>query len=318
VTTQTDLASLDQQLAWAQEWQAEVAASPTAANIACMNTYLKAAKTFADALGVDLAPPVVTPPPATGPVQPSIAKTLGFNTLHLDDRFADLSNFNEFYGPGVRWDDRGADPSPDSGSNDPKTSNDVALYTDGQVALQPGGGVQLRAQSGVPAWAQALGYQWSSGCLTSKQPLPGQFVVRVRAKRSAGSGSNWDADWFLPSNSSQEFDGFEGNWPGNQPALQGHSKIFAGAAPEAVWPAGVDLSADFHNYDYLFVPGATGQVGVYLDDKQVWHEVLALVEEAYYLFLQLQIASQQTQQWHLTGGAGPFVLSYQEVQVWTL
>ena len=285
MSTQTDLAALQSDLAYAAAFIAD-------------------AQTKAIALGVDIGPP--PPPPSGMPAPP------GYKTLVWDDTFANLNNWNTFYGPGVRWDNHGALPVPYSGGNMPG-SNDIAVYSPNQIVL--GGGVTLHAVPGSQFTNQ--GYTWTSGCLTTKNPLPSTgWYVQLRAKRPNTSAGMWPADWFLPNNSSQELDGYEGGWPGSNPNQQGHSDTFASSGEvQAVWQTGVDMSAGFHVYGYQYVPSSG--FTVFFDGKQVYRYNGNLSPQAYYLFLQLQVAAPSTAGWHTTGGNTPQSSQYQEVQVWT-
>ena len=274
-----------------------------------------AAKLLSDlnTIATDLALLVPTPPtpPSGGMPAPP-----GFTTKVLDDAFVNLNNWNTFYGPGVRWDNHGQLPAPYSGGNMPG-ANDVALYSPSQIAL--GGGVTLKATPGGGPFA-SQGYTWQSGCLTSKVPMPsGEWFVQVNAKMPDTSAGMWPALWFLPGNGAQEFDGYEGGWPGASPNQQGHSDIFAASGQQQnVWStAGVDLSAGFHRYGFQFRPGSPGMVAVYLDGPVRWNKSVNLSQQAYYLFLQLQVAAPQTSGWHTTGGTTPQSMEIAEVQIWT-
>jgi beta-glucanase (GH16 family) len=287
------------------------------ADLATLTAQINAASAGAQKLVSDLAVIVADLNPGpTPPVPPSgMPAPPGFKTLVLDDTFANLANWNEFYGPGVRWDNRGNLPAPYSGGNQPG-SNDVAFYGPGQVTLGPNGVTLTAVQS---AQFQSQGYAWASGCLTSKTPMPnGEWFVQVNAKMPDTSAGMWPALWFLPANSTQEYDGYEGGWLGASPNEQGHSDIFAASGQQQnVWSAGVDLSADFHRYGFQFVPGSPGMVAVYLDGPVRWNKSVNLSQEAYYLFLQLQVAGPSTAGWHTTRGQVPGSMEIAEVQIWT-
>ena len=245
---------------------------------------------------------------------PTMSAPPGYKTLWLDDHFTTLANWNTFYGPGVRWDNRGALPAPFSGGNMP--GNDVALYNPSQVSV--GDGLTLHAQpySGVYS---GQGYSWLSGCVTTKNPLPATgWYVQVNAKRPDCSAGMWPADWFLPANSTQELDGYEGGWPGSNPNQQGHSDTFAASGEvQAVWQTGVDMSAAYHVYGYRFIPGSADSFTVFFDGKQVYQYSGNLSKQAYYLFEQLQVAAPSTAGWHTTGGTSPGFMDVAEIQVWT-
>ncbi len=144
----------------------------------------------------------------------------------LDDQFANLDNWNTFYGPGTRWNNLGNLPSPYSGFNQPN-SYDMAYYSPSQDVLMPGGGVSLNATPNSQFSSQ--GYSWVSGVLTSKNPLPsGGWYVQVRAQLPDTTDGYWPAIWALPNNSAQELDGDEGGSlpSAATPNTAGHSDTF--------------------------------------------------------------------------------------------
>jgi hypothetical protein len=266
-------------------------------------------------IATDLALLVPTPPtpPSGGMTAPP-----GFTHLVLDDTFANLNNWNTFYGPGVRWDNHGALPAPYSGGNMPG-ANDAALYSPAFIVVGgPGGGVTLKATPGGGPFA-SQGYTWQSGCLTSKAPMPGgEWYVQIKAKRPDTSAGMWPADWFLPANDAQELDGYEGGFTPGNANQQGHSTVFAATGTSGnIWQTGVDLSAAFHVYGYHFKSGPAGGFTIYFDGRTMWQYLGNLTQQAYYLFLQLQVAAPQTSSWHTTGGTTPQSSEYAEVQIWT-
>jgi hypothetical protein len=249
--------------------------------------------------------------PSTGTMPPPAGYTAAQRIF--EDEFAgtalDLSKWNTFYGPGVRWDNRGALPAPYSGGNTPLTT-DVALYNPSQVVVN--NGLSLNAIPGSPI----APYTWLSGVITTKAPLPSSgWYVQVKAKRPDTSAGMWPADWFLPANDAQELDGYEGGWPGSSPNQQGHSDVFAAAGQDqSVWVTGVDLSAGFHVYGYHFAPGSG--FDVYVDGVHRFGHTGALSPQGYFLFLQLQVAGPQTSGWHTTGGNKPGTMQVAEVQIY--
>ena len=259
-----------------------------------------------------------TDPPATPSSSGEMAAPAGFSAsdMVLDDQFANLDNWNTYYGPGTRWNNLGNLPSPYSGGNQPD-SNDMAFYSPTQDVLMSGGGVALEATPNSQFSSQ--GYSWESGVLTSKNPLPsGGWYVQVRAQMPDTSAGFWPAIWALPSNSAQELDGFEGGWPGSSPNEQGHSDTFASSGQiQQVWPtpSGVDISSGYNTYGFQYIPG-TG-MRFYFNGTQVYSSSADLSTEDYYLFLQLQVASSQTSGWHTTGGTTPGSMQIAEVQVYS-
>ena len=234
----------------------------------------------------------------------------------LDDQFANLDNWNTYYGPGTRWNNLGNLPSPYSGSNQPN-SNDMAFYSPTQDVLMSGGGVSLNATPSSQFSSQ--GYSWESGVLTSKNPLPsGGWYVQVEAQMPDTSAGFWPAIWALPSSSAQELDGFEGGWPGSSPNEQGHSDTFASSGQiQQVWstPGGTNVSSGYNVYGFQYIPG-TG-MRFYFNGTQVYSSSANLSPENYYLFLELQVAAAQTSGWHTIGGSSPGSMKIAEVQVYS-
>ena len=258
--------------------ETQAALAVAQADLATLTTDVNAASSAAaklvtdlNTIATDLASLVPTPPspPTTMPAPP------GFTTKVLDDTFANLNNWNTFYGPGVRWDNNGKLLAPYSGGNMPG-ANDVALYSPSQIVVGPNG-VSLNAIPGGGPYV-SQGYTWQSGCLTSKSPMPnGGWYVQVKAKRPDTAHGMWPADWFLPANNAQELDGFEGGWPSSNPNAQGHSAIDLPPWTQNVWPAGVDMSAGFHVYGYQFQPGLA--FTVFFDGKQVYRFAGVLTQQ---------------------------------------
>ena len=234
----------------------------------------------------------------------------------LEDQFANLSNWNTYFGPGTPWQNKGRLPSPYSGGNQPD-DNDMAYYSPTQDVLMSGGGVSLEATPNSQFSSQ--GYTWESGVLTSKNPLPSTgWYVQVKAQMPDTSAGFWPAIWALPSSSAQELDGFEGGWPGTSPNEQGHSDTFASSGQiQQVWPTpgGVNVSSGYNTYGFQYIPG-TG-MRFYFNGTEVYSSSADLVPESYYLFLQLQVAAAQTSGWHTTGGTTPGSMQIAEVQVYS-
>jgi hypothetical protein len=259
-----------------------------------------------------------TDPPAAPNSSGEMAAPAGYSASNmvLDDQFANLNNWNTYYGPGTPWQNRGDLPSPYSGGNQPD-SNDMAYYSPTQDVLMAGGGVSLNATPNNQFSSQ--GYTWESGVLTSKNPLPsGGWYVQVKAQMPDTSAGFWPAIWALPSSSAQELDGFEGGWPGSSPNEQGHSDTFASSGQiQQVWstPGGANVSSGYNTYGFQYIPG-TG-MRFYFNGTQVYSSSADLATENYYLFLQLQVASSQTSGWHTTGGSGTGSMKIAEVQVYS-
>jgi hypothetical protein len=275
--------------------------------------------------GMSLSEPVVgaalsilSSPSSSSVPQGSMAAPAGFSASDkvLDDQFANLDNWNTYYGPGTRWNNEGNLPSPYSGGNQPD-SNDMAFYSPTQDVLMSGGGVSLEATPNNQFSSQ--GYSWESGVLTSKNPLPsGGWYVQVRAQMPDTSAGFWPAIWALPSSSAQELDGFEGGWPGSSPNEQGHSDTFASSGQiQQVWstPGGANVSSGYNTYGFQYIPG-TG-MRFYFNGTQVYSSSADLSTQSYYLFLQLQVASSGTSGWHTIGGSTPGSMQIAEVQVYS-
>jgi hypothetical protein len=260
-----------------------------------------------------LTPTPPPPPPTTMPAPP------GYTHLWLEETFPgpalDRTKWNPWYGPGVRWDVKNLGAPYSSGG-----SNQAAYWSPAQITLN--NGLALTARRTVPGDVGYGKLPWVSGCITTAQPLPSTgCYVQVKARRCDSASGMWPADWLLPNSSEQELDGYEGGWPGANPNQQGHSDTFFGSGQvQAVWQAGVDLTAADHVYGYQFIPGNPGTFSTYFDGKLVRPSTGALSPEAYYLFLQLQVYSGGSGQWHteVTGATpNPSLSLYSEVQIWT-
>ena len=239
--------------------------------------------------------------------------------ITLDDQFTGTSlntnNWNTFYGPGTRWDDLGSLASPYSGGNG--AGNDVAVYNPSQDTVN--NGLTITAQRNNGAYSN-LGYTWLSGVITSKSTMPtGGWYVQVKAQMPDTSQGMWPAIWALPGSSAQELDGYEGGWPGSSPNQQGHSDTFAsGGEIQQVWstPGGANLSNSYHIYGFKYIPGSG--MTFYFDGTQVYHSSTNLSQQAYYLFIQLQVAGSSTGGWHtVTNSSTPTSsMKVAEVQIY--
>ena len=93
----------------------------------------------------------------------------------LEDQFANLNNWNTYYGPGTPWQNRGKLPSPYSGGNQPN-SNDMAYYSPTQDVLMSGGGVSLEATPNNQFSSQ--GYTLGERRAHLEEPAAEQWLVR--------------------------------------------------------------------------------------------------------------------------------------------
>ena len=328
--TAGDLATLNAQLATAAgsaataEQQVAAGTPSIWASIATMFA-IGDAQDATEQLGADLFPPTPAPPTTTSTTTTTTAPSSqmsppsGFTSSEkvLEDTFANLNNWNTFYGPGTPWNDRGDLTNGVTGGNQPG-SLDQCFYTATQDVLTPAG-VSLED---IPSTLESsLGYTEQCGVLTSKNPLPaGGWYVQVRAEMPDSSAGDWPAIWALPSSSAQELDGYEGGWPGSQPNEQGHSDTFASSGQiQQVWPTpgSVNLSTGYNVFGFQYVPG-TG-MRFYVNGTQVYSSSANLATESYYLFLQNQVATTATNGWHTTGGSGQTSSSMKiaEVQVYS-
>ena len=165
------------------------------------------------------------------------------------------------------------------------------------------------------------GFDWVSGAVTSKNPLPSTgWYVQIRAEMPDSSDGMWPALWFLPASSAQEFDGFEGGWTGSSPNEQGHSDLFASSGQQQdVWSTGgAALNAGYNTYGFQYIPGQS--VTAYLNGKQVYQASGSVASEAYYLIIELQVASSSTSGWHTSLSSStpnPSTMNIAEVQIYS-
>jgi hypothetical protein len=295
------------------------ATPPASMDVAEVQAY--SASTTSTTSGSTTSTTSTTTTTSTTSTQPATAMSAppGYSAaqLTLDDTFKNLSNWNEFYGPGTRWDDFGQLPAPWSGGNTP-LSTDIAIYNPSQDVLLPGGGVELNTVPYNGTYA-SMGYEWLSGVLTSKNTLPANgWYVQVRAQMPNTSEGMWPGIWALPSSSAQELDGFEGGWLGTSPNTQGHSDTFApGGQIQQVWPTpnGLNLTSESNVYGFQYLPG-TG-MRFFVNGHQVYSSSADLSPEGYYLFLQTQVAGPQTSGYHTTGGTTSASMKIAEVQIYS-
>ena len=165
------------------------------------------------------------------------------------------------------------------------------------------------------------GFKWVSGVITSNFTLPSSgWYVQIRAQMPDTSDGMWPALWFLPSNSDQEFDGFEGGWTGNANE-QGHSDLFlASGQQQEVWSTGgTDITSGYNTYGFQYIPGKS--VTIYFNGKQAYQvSSSSVLSEAYYMLLELQVASSSSSGWHTalsTSTPSPSNMNISEVQVYS-
>jgi hypothetical protein len=219
--------------------------------------------------------------------------------MTVDDTFSgtslDSSDWTPQVAPGSVWNDEDL-PAGDSSAG----SNQAAYWTPGQVSVD--NGLTLTARQTIPSDAgSSKGFNWVSGAITSKFTLPSTgWYVQIRAQMPDTSDGMWPALWFLPSSSAQEFDGLEGGWPGSSPNEQGHSDLFdSSGQDQAVWPTpgGTDITSGYNTYGFRYIPGQSATV--YFNGQQVYQDSDSNISsEAYYLIIELQVASSATSGWH--------------------
>jgi hypothetical protein len=263
------------------------------------------------------APPTTTTAPAGVMAPPS-----GYTSSQMtfDDTFSgsslNTSNWTPSLAPGSTWNDESL-PSGDSSAG----SNQAAYWAPSQATVDNGLTLAARQTTSADA-GYSKGFKWVSGVITSKFTLPTSgWYVQIRAKMPDTSDGMWPALWFLPSNSAQEFDGYEGGWPGSSPNDQGHSDLFLGSGQQQnVWSTGgTDITSGYNTYGFEYVPGKS--VTVYLNGKQVDQvSSSSVASEAYYLLIELQVASSNTSGWHTSLSSStpsPSNMSISEVQVYS-
>ena len=239
--------------------------------------------------------------------------------MTFDDTFSGSSldpNWTPELAPGSVWNDESL-PSGDSSAG----SNQAAYWAPSQATVDNGLTLSARQTTSADA-GYSKGFNWVSGVVSSKFTLPTSgWYVQIRAKMPDTSDGMWPALWFLPSNSAQEFDGYEGGWPGSSPNDQGHTDLFLGSGQQQnVWSSGgTDITAGYNTYGFEYVPGKS--VTVYLNGKQVDQvSSSSVASEAYYLLIELQVASSATSGWHTalsSSTPSPSNMSISEVQVYS-
>ena len=151
---------------------------------------------------------------------------------HLLGHVGNSSNWNTEVDPGTVWDN--ADFG--SGYSTGGKTNEAAYFSSAQASV--GNGLTLTARQTTSSdVGYSKGFDWVSGAVTSKNPLPSTgWYVQISAEMPDTSDGMWPALWFLPASSAQEFDGFEGGWRGLEPQRAGPHRPLRhlGPAPKRV------------------------------------------------------------------------------------
>jgi Glycosyl hydrolases family 16 len=269
--------------------------------------------------------PASAPSPAATPSAAGMSAPPGFTTKIFEDAFngtsLDTSLWHTYLqANGQVWNDVGTLPLPYSGSNAGQAN--VAMFSPAQVSVD--NGVTLTAQRNTNQWAGT--YPWISGVLTTggKFELPSDkaWYVQVKAQMPDQSQGMWPAIWFMPGvagTPTNEFDGYEGGWPGGNPNEIEHSDFFADQGQvQQAYNVGADVTAGYHVYGFAFKPG--NSVTAYFDGRQVWQASGVTVNgEPYEIIIELQVAGAHTSGWHTVtnGGTPPSSMRIAEVQAYT-
>ena len=258
-----------------------------------------------------------TPAVSSGEMAPPAGYTT--SQMYFDDQFAgtslNTSNWTPELAPGGPWDDEGLGAPYTSGG-----PYQAAYWGPAQVTVD--NGVTLTARHTTSSdVGYSKGFKWVSGVITSNFTLPSSgWYVQIRAQMPDTSDGMWPALWFLPSNSDQEFDGFEGGWTGNANE-QGHSDLFlASGQQQEVWSTGgTDITSGYNTYGFQYIPGKS--VTIYFNGKQAYQvSSSSVLSEAYYMLLELQVASSSSSGWHTalsTSTPSPSNMNISEVQVYS-
>jgi hypothetical protein len=269
--------------------------------------------------------PTPTQSPAPTPSQGGMSAPPGFTTKIFEDAFNGTSLNTSLWDTylqanGQVWNDVGTLPLPYSGSNAGQPN--VAMFSPAQVSVD--NGVTLTAQRNTNQWAGT--YPWISGVLTTggKFELPSDkaWYVQVKAQMPDQSQGMWPAIWFMPGvagTPTNEFDGYEGGWPGGNPNEIEHTDFFADQGQvQQAYNVGADVTAGYHVYGFAFKPG--NSVTAYFDGRQVWQASGVTVNgQPYEIIIELQVAGAQTSGWHTVtnGGTPPSSMRIAEVQAYT-
>ncbi len=252
--------------------------------------------------------------PSPSQSNPAISTPPGYTSQQLifDDRFAgtslDTTKWTTYLGAqGIVWNNHDTIPSPYSAPNVPGFGGEAAMFGPSQVSVD--NGLTLTAQRNTNQYAKT--YPWISGVVTTegKVSLPSTgWYVQVKAKMSDMTAGMWPAIWFMPDTKTStvpEIDLFEGGWRSANPNEIMHSD-YGGSATQysgyrdIVYDTGSDLSAGYHVYGIQYIPNVA--VKYFLDGNLMFEQVESdkggVVAGTYELLLELQVASQQTSNWH--------------------
>ena len=269
--------------------------------------------------------PVTTPAPTPALSPGGMSAPPGFTTKIFEDAFNGTSLNNSLWDTylqanGQVWSNFGTLPLPYSGSNAGEPN--VAMFSPAQVSVD--NGVTLTAQRNTNQWAGT--YPWISGVLTTggKFELPSDkpWYVQVKAQMPDQSQGMWPAIWFLPGvagTPTNEFDGYEGGWPGGNPNEIEHTDFWADQGQvQQAYNVGADVTAGYHVYGFAFKPG--NSVTAYFDGRQVWQASGVTVNgQPYEIIIELQVADAHDSGWHTVtnGGTPPSSMRIAEVQAYT-
>ena len=239
-----------------------------------------------------------------------MAPPTGYSASQMifDDQFSGTSLNSSNWSPQLgdedsTWDDGGKIAAPFSGPSTPVTKEE-AMFGPSQVSVD--NGLTLTATRNTNSYSST--YPWISGVVTTdgKFTLPtAGWYVQVRAKMPNQSQGMWPAIWFLcgtKCSDNNEFDGYEGGWPGFEPDEIMHSVYFADQGQQGGQPydVGSDVTSGYNTYGFQFVPGQS--ITVYFNGKQVWQLLassgITIAGEPYEIILSLQVASAKTSSWH--------------------
>jgi hypothetical protein len=252
----------------------------------------------------------------------SMTPPAGYSATQMtfDDTFSGSSldtNWTPELAPGAVWNDESL-PSGDSSAG----SNQAAYWAPSQATVD--NGLTLSARPTISSDVGfAKGFGWVSGTVTSNFTLPSTgWYVQIEAQMPDTSDGMWPALWFLPKSSAQEFDGLEGGWKGSNPNEQGHSDLFLGSGQQQdVWstPGGTNITAGYNTYGFQYIPGQS--VTTYFNGQKVYSVNSSSVSaQAYYLIIELQVASSSTSGWHTalsSSTPNPSNMNISEVQVYS-
>ena len=261
-----------------------------------------------------------TTPPSSSSGEMAAPAGYTASQMFFDDTFSgtslNSSNWTPEVDPGSVWDYLNLGAGYSTGGK----TNEAAYFSPAQASVDNGLTLTARQTTSSDV-GSSKGFSWVSGVVTSNFTLPSTgWYVQISAKMPDTSDGMWPALWFLPANSDQEFDGFEGGWLGSSPNEQGHSDLFASSGQQQeVWSTGgTDITAGYNTYGLQYIPGQS--VTAYLNGKRVYQASGRLASEAYYLLIELQVASSSTSSWHTTVSSStpsPSSIDIAEVQAYS-